>query len=63
MMSAMEGFKRGFGSRNPAIRVARNMGLSWVDGAKPEAAGPGGPGLNFWPCRLRGISRPDIFMD
>ena len=35
MMSAMEGFKRGFGSRNPAIRVARNMGLSWVDGAKP----------------------------
>ena len=35
MMSAMEAFKRGFGSTNPAIRVARNMGLSWTDAATP----------------------------
>ncbi len=35
MMSAMEGFKRGFGSQNPAIRVARNAGLNWVDAALP----------------------------
>ena len=35
MMSAMEAFKRGFGSTHPAIRVARNMGLSWVDAATP----------------------------
>jgi len=35
MMSAMEAFKRGFGSTNPAIRVARNMGLSWTDAAIP----------------------------
>jgi len=32
MMSAMEAFKRGFGSRHPALRIARNMGLNWVDG-------------------------------
>lgn len=35
MMSAMEGFKRGFGSRHPALRVARNIGLNWVDGTLP----------------------------
>ena len=35
MMSAMEAFKRGFGSTHPAIRVARNMGLSWTDAATP----------------------------
>jgi len=31
MMAAMEGFKRGFGSRQPFAVMARNMGLSWVD--------------------------------
>ena len=35
MMSAMEAFKRGFGSTHPAITVARNMGLSWTDAATP----------------------------
>lgn len=35
MMAAMEGFKRGFGSPNPLVRVARNLGLSWVDGFRP----------------------------
>ena len=35
MMVAMEGFKRGFGSQNPLLRVARNMGLSWVDHSAP----------------------------
>ena len=30
-MAAMEGFKRGFGSGNPALRVLRNAGLSWVN--------------------------------
>ena len=31
MMAAMEGFKRGFGSRNPLAVIARNVGLSLVD--------------------------------
>ena len=35
MMVAMEGFKRGFGSQHPLLRVARNFGLSWVDRAGP----------------------------
>ncbi|EED34635.1 protein VisC [Luminiphilus syltensis NOR5-1B] len=35
MMAAMEGFKRGFGSDVPLLRVLRNAGLSWVDGALP----------------------------
>ncbi len=35
MMAAMEVFKRGFGGANPLLRVARNMGLSWVDRAGP----------------------------
>ena len=35
MMAAMEGFKRGFGSQHPLLRVARNFGLSWVDRAGP----------------------------
>ncbi len=35
MMAAMEGFKRGFGSSNPLIRVARNAGLTMVDGFGP----------------------------
>ena len=33
MMAAMEGFKRGFGSANPALRVLRNLGLNWVNQA------------------------------
>ena len=33
MMAAMEGFKRGFGSVNPAVRVLRNLGLNWVNQA------------------------------
>lgn len=33
MMAAMEGFKRGFGSQHPLLRVARNFGLRWVDRA------------------------------
>ena len=33
MMAAMEGFKRGFGSANPAVRVLRNLGLNWVNQA------------------------------
>jgi len=35
IMVAMEAFKRGFGSADPVIRVLRNWGLSWVDGAPP----------------------------
>ena len=35
MMAMMEGFKRGFGSQHPALRVLRNMGLKWVDGTAP----------------------------
>lgn len=35
MMAAMEAFKRGFGSADPVVRVLRNWGLSWVDGAAP----------------------------
>ena len=35
MMAMMEGFKRGFGSQHPALRVLRNMGLKWVDGTVP----------------------------
>lgn len=31
MMAAMEGFKRGFGSTSPLVRVARNTGLKWVN--------------------------------
>ena len=31
MMAAMEGFKRGFGSRQPLAVMARNLGLNWVD--------------------------------
>ena len=31
MMAAMEGFKRGFGSRQPLAVMARNIGLNWVD--------------------------------
>ena len=31
MMVAMEGFKRGFGSRNPLTVIARNIGLGLVD--------------------------------
>ena len=31
MMAAMEGFKRGFGSRNPLAVIARNIGLGLVD--------------------------------
>ena len=31
MMAAMEGFKRGFGSRNPLAVIARNVGLGLVD--------------------------------
>jgi len=31
MMAAMEGFKRGFGSSHPALRVLRNLGLNWVN--------------------------------
>jgi len=35
MMAAMEAFKRGFGSRQPLLRVARNLGLSWTDSLAP----------------------------
>lgn len=35
MMAAMEAFKRGFGSSDPVVRVLRNWGLAWVDGAAP----------------------------
>jgi len=35
MMAAMEGFKRGFGSDNLLVRVLRNTGLNWVQGALP----------------------------
>lgn len=35
MMAAMEGFRRGFGSDNPLVRVLRNAGLNWVQGALP----------------------------
>lgn len=31
MMAAMEGFKRLFGARDPAIRALRNVGLGWVN--------------------------------
>ena len=31
MMSAMEGFKRLFEQTDPFVRLARNMGLNWVD--------------------------------
>jgi 2-octaprenylphenol hydroxylase len=31
MMAAMEGFKRGFGSRNPLAVITRNIGLGLVD--------------------------------
>ena len=31
MMTAMEAFKRGFGSRNPVAVLARNIGLNVVD--------------------------------
>jgi 2-octaprenylphenol hydroxylase len=31
MMVAMEGFKRGFGSRNPLAVITRNIGLGLVD--------------------------------
>ena len=35
LMAAMEAFKRGFGSADPVLRVARNMGLNWVDRLGP----------------------------
>ena len=35
MMAAMEAFKRGFGSQQPLLRVARNLGLNWVDSLTP----------------------------
>ena len=35
MMAAMEGFKRGFGSGDPIVRVLRNTGLRWVNAATP----------------------------
>jgi 2-octaprenylphenol hydroxylase len=31
MMTAMEAFKRGFGSDHPFVRIARNAGLDWVN--------------------------------
>ena len=31
MMAAMEAFKRSFGSQNPAVVLARNIGLNVVD--------------------------------
>lgn len=31
MMAAMQGFKWGFGSKNPAVRILRNVGLNSVD--------------------------------
>jgi len=35
MMAAMEAFKRGFGSQQPWVRVARNLGLNWVNNLTP----------------------------
>lgn len=35
MMAAMEVFKRGFGSAEPLVRLARNLGLNWVDQMPP----------------------------
>ena len=35
MTAAMEAFKYSFGSPNPALRLARNAGLSWVDKFTP----------------------------
>lgn len=35
MMGAMEAFKRGFGSRQPLLRVVRNLGLSWTHQLTP----------------------------
>lgn len=35
LMAAMEGFKRGFGTREPLIHVLRNVGLDWVNRSSP----------------------------
>ena len=35
MLAAMDGFKRLFGNRNPALRLARNLGLGLTDRARP----------------------------
>jgi len=35
LMAAMEGFKRGFGTREPLVHVLRNVGLDWVNRSAP----------------------------
>ena len=35
LMAAMEGFKRGFGAREPLVHVLRNVGLDWVNRSAP----------------------------
>ncbi|QQD18051.1 UbiH/UbiF/VisC/COQ6 family ubiquinone biosynthesis hydroxylase [Spongiibacter nanhainus] len=35
MMAAMEGFQNLFGSSLPPLRLIRNIGMSWLDGAAP----------------------------
>jgi len=35
LMAAMEGFKRGFGAREPLVHVLRNAGLDWVNRSAP----------------------------